>query len=413
MNRISTNLPNDSNQFYMQRRQVDLQEQQDRLSSQERLQNMRDDPVSAGQATRYDSVGNRLDRYAKNIRHAQDNHRVTEGYLREAVDIFQRVREIAVQGANGVYEPEDLQAMGREVNELLEEMVDIANASNGTGQTIFGGGRTHGDAFEVLRGSIDGFDDLAITNVNYRGDLTANRAEIGDDAFVPLNFPGNQVFWAENQQVYSTVDATNYVVQEPSSVFIDDAEIRLQEGDTAQTIIDRINASDAAVRARLDPIQDGLVIESTTPHQIWLEDGEGSVFQDLGLIQERGRAPDNIADTAEVYGGSAFDMVISLRDRLMEGDSFQVGGDGLRGIDEAMDNMLGRLGRLGALDARLEMAGERNDIVRGRIDRQHSREVDIDLAEAITDFRMMEHTHRAAVQTAARILPPTLLDFLR
>ncbi len=42
-----------------------------------------------------------------------------------------------------------------------------------------------------------------------------------------------------------------------------------------------------------------------------------------------------------------------------------------------------------------------------------SRETDIDLAEAITELKMLEHTQTASLQTAARILKPTLLDFLR
>lgn len=35
------------------------------------------------------------------------------------------------------------------------------------------------------------------------------------------------------------------------------------------------------------------------------------------------------------------------------------------------------------------------------------------MSEAITDLKMLEYTHKAAMQTAARILQPTLLDFLR
>ncbi len=42
-----------------------------------------------------------------------------------------------------------------------------------------------------------------------------------------------------------------------------------------------------------------------------------------------------------------------------------------------------------------------------------SREVDLDLSKAITDLKMLEHTHQAALGTSARILRPTLLDFLR
>jgi flagellar hook-associated protein 3 FlgL len=42
-----------------------------------------------------------------------------------------------------------------------------------------------------------------------------------------------------------------------------------------------------------------------------------------------------------------------------------------------------------------------------------AQEVDLDMAEAITNLKMLEYTHKAALQTAGRILQPTLLDFLR
>jgi flagellar hook-associated protein 3 FlgL len=35
------------------------------------------------------------------------------------------------------------------------------------------------------------------------------------------------------------------------------------------------------------------------------------------------------------------------------------------------------------------------------------------MMDAATDLKMLDFAHKAALQSAARILPPTLLDFLR
>jgi flagellar hook-associated protein 3 FlgL len=35
------------------------------------------------------------------------------------------------------------------------------------------------------------------------------------------------------------------------------------------------------------------------------------------------------------------------------------------------------------------------------------------MTDAATDLKMLDFVHKASLQTAARILPPTLLDFLR
>ena len=42
-----------------------------------------------------------------------------------------------------------------------------------------------------------------------------------------------------------------------------------------------------------------------------------------------------------------------------------------------------------------------------------ARESAVDMITAATDLGMMDFAHRATLQTAARIVPTTLLDFLR
>ncbi|MFP4509453.1 MAG: flagellar hook-associated protein 3 [Spirochaetaceae bacterium] len=414
MNRISTNMPNDNTQFFMRRQESDRRTLMNQISSQRRIQDPRDAPLSAAHATRYDSFATRLNRYSNNIEYAQDNVRVTEGHMRSAVDIMQRIRELAVQGANGTFTAEDTRQMAVEVDELLEELVEIANSDNGTGGSIFAGARTDSDAFQVLRGNVEGADGLRITEVLYNGDITVNRAEIGDNAFIDLNIPGNDVFWAENQTVSSNVDVTDYVATQDSVMHIDGVEVRVNEGDSVFAVMDRINESGAAVQARLDPVNDGLVLETTTPHQLWLQDSEGTVLEDLGVVAPGGgRPPANTADGASVFGGSLFDMVISLRDDLLDGRQIDAGGRSLAGIDAGLNNMLGRMARLGAQDSRLSVTYDRVSQIHGEIRNQLSREVDIDMAQAITDLQMMEYSHRAALGAAGRLLPQTLLDFLR
>jgi flagellar hook-associated protein 3 FlgL len=42
-----------------------------------------------------------------------------------------------------------------------------------------------------------------------------------------------------------------------------------------------------------------------------------------------------------------------------------------------------------------------------------ARETAVDMVRAATDLAQMDVAHRATLQMAARIIPPTLLDFLR
>jgi flagellar hook-associated protein 3 FlgL len=156
------------------------------------------------------------------------------------------------------------------------------------------------------------------------------------------------------------------------------------------------------------------MLETTSPRQLWLTDESGSVFQDLGILRDADSPPpQNISNDARIFGGSAFDAIIRLRDDLLQGDTIDIGGDGLRSIDSALSNVLGNLGSLGARTSRMELAFKRIEKEYVDVSANHSRLTDLDLTEAITEFAMLEQTHKAALSVAAKVIQPTLLDFLR
>jgi flagellar hook-associated protein 3 FlgL len=97
-------------------------------------------------------------------------------------------------------------------------------------------------------------------------------------------------------------------------------------------------------------------LNTTVPHQIWLEDkGSGTVLQDLGIINRNfPEPPNNIEPTASVGGMSIFDMMIQIRDDLVRGDQELVGGRDLGLIDGALDNILRHLAATGAKQNRVE-----------------------------------------------------------
>ncbi len=415
MNRVTTFMSNDDMQYHARMREWQLNRTQNQIASQSRIGNLRDDPAAAAHSTRYKSLLTRMHRYSENIEYAQSRYQETQGYMDETASLLHRARELAVQGANGTYTASDLRVMATEVNEILNQLAQVANARGADGSMLFSGDRTQTEPFRAVQGRIAGFDGEVITDVRYLGTVNRNQTEIGEGVHMPLNVPGNEVFWAENQQVYSSVDAIDYQVLEDTSIFVDGTEVALRAGDNIYAVMDKINASGVAVKAHLDPIQRSLVMETTSPHQLWLQDDPGgSVLQDLGILGERGnRPPNNYDPTARVFGGSMFDMLIRLRDDLISGNHVDAGGGGVAAMDAAMENITAQLGRLGSYESRLRIAYRRNEYEIPVITARNSREVDVDLTDAITELRSLEYTHQAALGAASRVITPTLLDFLR
>lgn len=414
MDRVSSNLPNDNMQYFTRQRQVDMSELQSKMGAQTRMLNLRDDPAAAAHSTRYQSFTARLEKYSSNIQMAINTYNSTEDKMREAQDMLQEVRQLAVQGANGTYTREETKAMAVQVDEYLKQLIQTANAVGGDGTAVFAGMRTKNLPFRVVEGTVPGTDRTVITGVEYLGNIGQKETEIADNQYIETNFPGNQIFWAENQQVFARRDATDYVVTQNATISIDNVPISLKQGDNIYAIVAKINDSKAAVKARIDPVQNSLVIETTNPHQLWLKDETGKVLQDLGMLRDgTSNPPQNLAKDVTVFGGSVFDSLISLRNHLEAGDQANIGGDVLRGLDSAMGSLLGKLASVGAKTSRLELAYKTTEKIIPDYLARNSLEIDLDMTKAITDYKVLEQTHEAALSTAAKLMKVSLLDFLR
>ncbi|HTO22042.1 MAG TPA: flagellar hook-associated protein 3, partial [Spirochaetia bacterium] len=405
MKRISSQLPTLDSSYWQRLREFDMNQMSNKMGAQSRIKDLRDDPMAAARSTRFQSEAERLARYGKNIEDVRSTLSSVEGNLRSGMDILQRIRELAVQGANGTLDKSQMGYVGEEVNQLLGELLTIANSKDQGGNSLFAGSLSKTTPFRTTEGRVPGGSGDMVVSVDYLGNIGTSAAEISEGATVDVNLPGNVAFWAEQQQIYSTVDASQYRVQAPASIRVDGAAINLAPGDTANAIAAKINDANAPVRARVDSVTNSLVLETTQPHQVWAEDvGSGTVLQDLGILAAGGgRPPLNVSPSARVFGGSIFDMVINLRNALFEGSTDKVGGSGLRGLEDSITNLAGVLGGIGARDSRLDTTAKRLSFQQPEMVRFDSQERDLDMADAITQLRTLETTHEAALAATSRV----------
>ena len=249
--------------------------------------------------------------------------------------------------------------MAVEVDQLLSELVSLANARGPDGDFLFAGDKAKTEPFRAIQGYAEGSGAATTKAVDYQGGIGTPAAEIAEATYLPLNLPGDSVFWAERQRIAARVDASDFRVMEQTGIVIDGQAIALRPGDTVHAIIARINDSGAAVKASLDPAHNSLVLEATDAHRVRLEDAEGgSTLADLGILSGSGVPSDFAADT-RVSGGSLFDTVISLRDGLNKGDHNDIGGRVLASLDAGMGNLGRRLAEAGAMVERLDATAMR------------------------------------------------------
>lgn len=414
MRRVSSATANNDIQYNLRLQESRVNNLNNQLGSQNRLQQLRDDPLVAGHLVRYQSYATRVEQFEKNAKIISDDFTVAEGYVNQSVQIMQRVRELAVNGANGYYEKEDLRNMAVEVDELLKELIQNSNAIGPDGTRIFAGTRTSNIPFEAETGYVKGSSEPLITSVKYQGSIGTKEIEVDEQARISIDKSGNSIFWAEKQQLISSADATSYSVQQESKIAINGQEIKLEPGDNVYSIISKINDSGTSVKASLDPITKGLNLETTDSRQLWLEDISGTTLTDLAIIKDSSqRPPYNISDSVTVSGGSLFDSVIALRDSMLSGDIESIGGRVLGSIDNGIDNLLTRQAEIGSNYERAQQSIAKAQTNQLGVTNMIAREGDLDFTKAITDMKMLEYVKQATLSTAGRLYESSLLNYMR
>ncbi|MCX8058587.1 MAG: flagellin [Spirochaetes bacterium] len=111
----------------------------EKLSSGERINNGADDPAGLAVSEKMRSQIRGLVRAEKNVEDGISLIQTAEGYLRETMDVLQRLRELAVQSANGVYDDDDRMNIQVEVAQLIDEIDRIASHAQFNGINLLTG----------------------------------------------------------------------------------------------------------------------------------------------------------------------------------------------------------------------------------------------------------------------------------
>ena len=147
-----------------------LQSSMEKLSSGEKINRAGNDASGLAVSEKMRSQIRGLNQASRNVGDAVSFIQVSEGYLAETTDILQRIRELAVQGANGVYSDEDRMQIQVEVSQLVAEVDRIASSAQFNGMNLLTG-RFAKDSATVMQFQIGANVDQNIRA--YIGTMTA------------------------------------------------------------------------------------------------------------------------------------------------------------------------------------------------------------------------------------------------
>lgn len=111
----------------------------ERLSSGKRINSAADDAAGLAISNRMTSQVRGLDQAVRNANDGISLIQTAEGALQESTNILQRMRELSIQSANGIYADGDRESLNAEVEQLKSELTRIAETTTFNGLQILDG----------------------------------------------------------------------------------------------------------------------------------------------------------------------------------------------------------------------------------------------------------------------------------
>ena len=146
--------------------------------------------------------------------------------------------------------------------------------------------------------------------------------------------------------------------------------------------------------------------------------GTPPVFQGTGLspVERRISATQTVrvdADGGAIFGsdaGSVFATVANIAAQLRSGGDIT---SQLAPLETSFKNIVNGRAEIGTRQAQLERAGTVNTELEATLDAQRTGIEKADLGSVIMDLKLQETNYQVALAATARVLQPTLMDFLR
>ena len=142
--RISTSTIYNANISLLNQQQAQLLHTQQQIATQRRILTPADDPIASARALDVSQADASNSQYATNRNAALHSTSMSEGVLQSVTSLLQDVRTIAVNAGNGALNNSDKLTLATDLSGRLEELLALANSTDGVGNYLFSGfqGRT-------------------------------------------------------------------------------------------------------------------------------------------------------------------------------------------------------------------------------------------------------------------------------
>lgn len=398
---------------------------QRQLASGKKFTRPSDDPIGVSRSLRLNTEVATMEQYKRNADDINSWLTTTEMAISNINEVLKRAKELTVQAASETNSVNEREAIAKEIKELRNQLVQIGNTTyagsyifsgyktdkpllNDDGTYNIGGGNNMLSLDEVIGVNvgigdklgmnfvgqrifglhIDGVDDLSMEVP----DSYIRQQSINGKYINPVTDPitGPISFQLEYKGITATIDIP--------AVTYDNFT------DLTNAITSELSA-DFGTDVTVTVVDNKLVFKADDEFRI--KNGSASISA-LGLSAEESSSP-------YVKYGDASQLIRVFDDLVagLEADDTDVISKALARIDIHSNNVNALRAEVGVKTNRIELTNNR--ILDDTLNLRDllSKNEDADIAEVVMNLQMQEYVYKASLAGGARIIQPTLVDFIR
>ncbi len=208
---INTNLVSLNAQRNLSSSQNSLATSMQRLSSGLRVNSAKDDAAGLAIAERMTTQVRGMNVAMRNANDAISLSQTAEGALGKVGDLFQRMRELAVQSANGTNTAADRTSLNQEFVQLAQEATRTLGGTKFNGQSILA--TTTNSTFQIGANNNTSIDQITVTAFNWAAN-TGITGTLGSAVITGTDVPTQQITDISTAQaalatIDTAIDAVN------------------------------------------------------------------------------------------------------------------------------------------------------------------------------------------------------------
>jgi len=379
--------------------QGELLRTQQQMASQRRLLSAADDPAAAATALRVSQSLARNQQIEANQAAAANRLAIGESALSSVGDVLQSVQERLLQAQNGTLSSTERSMIAADVDNMLGQLLALANSKDGTGAYLFAGFAETTTPFVAGAGG-----------VAYQGDDGARTLEVASGRNLAVSASGSDVFMRvkTGNGVFST--AANPA--NTGAGRIDSGSVANPSALTGHAYELIFNVGGGGTTYDVFDVTAGASVSSGNPFTA----GQSISVAGMQFGITGGPANGDRFTAASSTNQSVFKTIADASAALRSGANDALRQTQVNAVLASLDQSMNR-----ALTVRAEFGSRLNEIsahqnVSGAVVLEHQRRLselqDVDYTEAATRLMRQETATQAAQQSFARVAQLSLFNYL-